>query len=573
MASQIQRLDSLTIDKIAAGEVVDIPASCVKELVDNALDAGATDIVVEVQLGGRELIRVTDNGCGMSKEDLSLSVERHSTSKLRTVEDFEHITSLGFRGEALAAIVAVSHMTIRSAQDNKSSSLCPGAVLVAKGGEIESISESQALPGTCVEVRSLFYNVPARRKFLKSPSRDTQEIVKTVTNIALAIPHVSFRLVADGKQLLSLEKEQNVESRIRTLLKEPFQTDSLQIVKSFDGVEIQGLIVSPTHTRSTRSGQHVLVNSRHVYSLPISCAVRSGFGTACENSRHPLFVLQLTLDPACVDVNIHPQKREVRFSDEEWIKRLVQEAVQEALFGYVGGVEISPPFAYSKPNVSAGEENYEPFFREDPNLHQEELSFTAPKKMKKCLAIVDDLALIDEADGNLLILDLKRAMRAVVAFDLKSEKISSEPLLLPISLNFSPDEAHLLRETLSNFEQIGITIRSFGPQNFLVEALPSGVFEIDMHKLVLEILHEEIFALKRSRDQFYKRYSALYVAAMKELSSPISSQIAFTVYEQWKARGAPPFSPDGSVCMGHLTKGVLQDLVSKGSFLSKEKGK
>jgi len=281
-------------------------------------------------------------------------------------------------------------------------------------------------------------------------------------------------------------------------------------------------------------------------------------------------VLQLTLDPASVDVNIHPQKREVRFSDEEWLKRLVQEAVQEALFGYVGSVEISQPFVYSKSNISAGERDYEPFFREEPSLHQEELSFAVPKKVKRCLAIVEDLALIDDGECNLVVLDLKKAMRAVVAFDLKSEKISSEPLLLPISLDYSPDEAHLLRESLSNFEQLGITIRSFGSQNFLVEALPSGVFEVDVHKLILEILHEGIFALQRSRDQFCKRYSALYVAAMQGLSSPISSQIAFTIYQQWESRGAPQFSPDGSICVGHLTKGALQEILSKG-FLLKSK--
>jgi len=560
MTSQIQRLDSLTIDKIAAGEVVDIPASCVKELVDNALDAGATEIVVEIQVGGRELIRVTDNGCGMSTEDLRLSIERHSTSKLRRVEDFEHITSLGFRGEALSAIVAVSHMTIRSAQG--STSLCPGAVLVAKGGEVESVTQTQALPGTCVEVSSLFYNVPARRKFLKSPSRDTQEIVKTLTNIALAVPYVSFRLVADGKQLLSLEKEENIESRIRTLLGKPFEADSLQVAKSFDGVDVRGLIISPSHTRSTRSGQHVLVNSRHVYSLPISYAVRSGYGTACEDGKHPLFVLQLTLDPASVDVNIHPQKREVRFSDEAWIKRIVQEAIQEALFGYVGGVEISQP--YSKPQFSSKEQEYTPLFQEDESIQQEELSFSIPEKTRHCVAVVDDFALIDEGEENLLILDLKRAMRSVVAFDLKSEDVSSEPLLLPISFDCSPDEAHLLRASLPDFEKIGITIRSFGPQNFLIEAIPSGIFEVDMHKLILEILHGEIFALERSKDQFCKRYSALYVAAMKGLFSPISSQVAFTIYQQWQSRGAPHFAPDGSLCVGYLTKGALQEIVSKG---------
>jgi len=567
MNPRIRRLDSLTIDKIAAGEVVDIPASCVKELVDNALDAGATEIVVEIQLGGRESIRITDNGCGMSQEELCLAIERHSTSKLQKIEDFDRITSLGFRGEALAAIVAVSHMTIRSAQTLGAAPLCQGAVLIAKGGKVESVKEAQVPVGTCVEVSSLFYNVPARRKFLKSPLRDTQEIVKTLTNIALAVPHVSFRLVADGKSLLFVEKDHDVEARIRALLKDPFQTDGLSVTKSCDGVDLRGLIVSPTHTRSTRSGQHVIVNGRHVYSLPISYAVRSGYGTTCESGRHPLFVLQLTLDPSSVDVNIHPQKREVRFSNEEWLKKYIQGAVQEVLFGYSDNIDTFLPIPYSSSSDERTGTEYEPFFRDDSTVHQEQFSLPIPERIERCLAVVGDCALFSDEPTAILVLDLRQAMRAIITNDLKSEKTSSEPLLLPITLNYAPDEANLLNSSLSHFDQLGFSIRPFGPQHFLVEALPSGIVDVDVHTLILEILREGIFALQRSRDLFCKRYAALYVAAMKGFSSPISPQIALDVYKQWKARGSPQFAPDGSTCVGHLTEGVLQELVSKGALL------
>jgi len=563
MTTRIRRLDSLTIDKIAAGEVVDIPASCVKELVDNALDAGASEILIEIQLGGRELIRVTDNGCGMSKEDVLTSIERHATSKLRHVDDFDHITSLGFRGEALAAIVAVSHMKIRSAEGDVHTSLFPATVLVAKGGDIESVTESQSVPGTCVEVTSLFYNVPARRKFLKSPAKDTQEIVKAVTKIALAVPHVSFCLVADGKQMLVVPKDEQLEDRIRTLFGDPFRADGLQVEKSLDGLHVRGLIVSPSHTRSTRSGQHVVVNGRHVYSLPISYAVRSGYGTTCENGRQPMFALHLEVDPASVDVNIHPQKREIRLSDEERIKKFIQNAVREALFGQIGEVEQFPPLPHSTPCIST-EQEYKPYFREEKTTHQEELSFPSSAGAKRSLTIVGDLAIFHEGtDRKLLVLNLRQAMRSVVASDVVSDIVVKEPLLLPIPFDCSPDEAYLLNSNLEQFEQLGFTIRPFGPQNFLIEATPSNIIDIDAQKLILEMLHEGIFALKRSQEEFCKKYATLYVSSMKGIASPVSTDVAHTIYQQWTKRGAPKIAPDGSVCAGYLTEEILQELILK----------
>lgn len=232
MVQRIHRLDSLTIDQIAAGEVVDAPASCIKELIENALDAGATNIRVEASVGGRECIRVVDNGCGMCREDVIASIERHATSKLRAIGDLETLSSLGFRGEALASIAAVSRMTITSAEKDPSSPVGVATTLAVEGGVVSSVLETKAPPGTAVEVRSLFYNVPARRKFLKTPARDSVDILKTLTYMALAAPQAAFLLLSMADNFcpfkrsnpLATELEVSLESRFPMMpLMSPFQ--------------------------------------------------------------------------------------------------------------------------------------------------------------------------------------------------------------------------------------------------------------------------------------------------------------------------------------------------------------
>ena len=308
MSQRIHRLSSLTIDTIAAGEVVDVPSSCVKELVENSIDAGATDILVEVVLGGRELIRVSDDGCGMGRDDVIASIERHTTSKLTDISDLERLTSRGFRGEALASIVAVSRVTVTSAEEG-AGPLCPATALSAEGGLVVSVSESVRARGTTVEAASLFFNVPARRKFLKSPAKDTADIIKTVTSLALTAPQISFRLIVDGRLLFSVQGGGRLPDRAKALLKDPFLQDGIELSHTQEGISVEGLIVDPRSLRSNRSGQYLIVNGRSVTSWPISYAVRAAYGTACDERRHPLFVLNVTLDPASIDVNVHPQKK------------------------------------------------------------------------------------------------------------------------------------------------------------------------------------------------------------------------------------------------------------------------
>ena len=563
MSHRIHRLDSLTIDKIAAGEVVDVPASCVKELVENSIDAGATDILIEIVLGGRELIRVSDDGCGMDRDDVVSCIERHTTSKLTDIGDLESLSSRGFRGEALASIVAISRVTITSAEES-GGPLCPATVLVSEGGAVLSVGEATRSRGTTVEVASLFFNVPARRKFLKSPAKDTADIIKTVTCLALTAPKTSFRLIIDGHSLFSVQGGKSLPDRARALLKDPFTQDGIELTHTQEGMSIEGLIVDPKSLRSNRSGQYLIVNGRTVSSLPISYAVKAAYGTTCDDRHHPLFALNITLDPSSIDVNVHPQKKEIRFADEEWVRVVLQEAVSKVLFGK-RAVHSWKPFVSNDPVVAV----------EGPMLswnvpEVEEASFLnrLPEISRSpiCFVVVDDVALIQPntdlpcgiSGGSLLALDLRQALRAVVWKELSMEG-PSQSLLVPIPIECSPHEAPLLLASLPAFESLGLAIRPFGPTSFLVETIPAHFDDLDVAQFVLKAIHEGVVAshenvLERQRSLL----ASLCVATSKVLRAPISSEMALRVFARWVHHGAPALSLDGTPCCSRLTQEVLR---------------
>jgi len=342
MPQTIYLLDSLTIDKIAAGEVIESPSSCVKELVDNALDAGARSLLVEIQLGGRELIMVQDDGKGMCQEDLSLSCERHATSKIKNLEDLDSLTSLGFRGEALSSIASISKMSVRSRERGGSdtSPIGLGAELLIEGGRQLGLNEVTAKTGTQVTVKDLFYNVPARRKFLKPPAKNGLEVLKTVKHLALISPNVAFSLISDKKTVFQVPSHNTLEERIKAVLGEPFSSSSLPLHFQKKGLTIEGQLVLPEQARKNRSGQYLFVNGRPITSFVISAIMKSAYSTSLQSDEYPQYVLSLQIDPERVDMNVHPQKKEVRFADEEWIKAELYEAVSYALFA----TEKAPQF-------------------------------------------------------------------------------------------------------------------------------------------------------------------------------------------------------------------------------------
>src|SRR5687768_7876844 len=325
----IQQLPPNLVNRIAAGEVIERPASVVKELVENALDAGATEIVIEVEDGGRELIRVIDNGCGMPAEDLPLAFASHATSKLLSDEDLFRIATKGFRGEALASIGSVSHAKILSRFVDADCAY----EIHDRGGTIGDPQAAAGNVGTTIEVRNLFFNVPARRKFLKGTQTEFGHISEMVLRLALPHPHVSFKLLHNNREALDLPKTDDERDRLLRAWPEEFREQSLTLGERDAEVRLRGLIGLPELARPTAKYQFLYLNGRPIRDRFIQHALREAYRGLTEPGRHPAGILLIEVPPADVDVNVHPTKSEVRFRDSGRIHGLVMSAIREVLLG------------------------------------------------------------------------------------------------------------------------------------------------------------------------------------------------------------------------------------------------
>src|SRR5258706_4590964 len=360
--NRIKLLPDHVANQIAAGEVIERPASIVKELVENSLDAQATRITVEIQAGGRSLVRVTDDGLGMSRDDALLSLERHATSKIVRAEDLAAIATMGFRGEALPSVGSVSRFTLTARERDATSP--EGTQIVINGGKILEVKAAGTAPGTTVEVRQLFFNLPARRKFLRTEETEFAHIQHYLTLAALAFPEVAFTFQKDGRlvwQLPAVKSGGDVPARLTALrerlralygdeqkllpvdfsaeLSSPEQAEedtgpSSSFVIRHSSFRLWGFMGAPGVSRSTREDQHIFVNRRPVENRGINFALLEGYHTALMRGRYPVCCLFLEIDPAAVDVNIHPAKREVKFHQEAQVRKLVGQAVRETLLKF-----------------------------------------------------------------------------------------------------------------------------------------------------------------------------------------------------------------------------------------------
>ena len=387
--NRIRLLPDHVANQIAAGEVVERPASVVKELVENSLDARATRVIVEIQAGGRSLIRVTDDGIGMSRDDALLSLERHATSKIQRAEDLAAIATMGFRGEALPSIASVSRFTLTTRERDSGSP--EGTQIVINGGKIIEVKAAGTATGTSIEVRQIFFNLPARRKFLRTEETEAAHIQHYLTLAALAYPEVAFTLQKDGRvvwQLPALKAGTEINERLTALRErlraisgieqrwlpvdftgtldnqiEPEESESFEIATAIrpaleprpSTLRIWGFIGAPGVSRSTRADQHVFVNRRPVENRGLNFALLEGYHTALMKGRYPVCCLFLEIDPAAVDVNIHPAKREVKFHREREVRQLVAEAVRQTLLKYHEGGSLarSPQSAVHSTQSSA----------------------------------------------------------------------------------------------------------------------------------------------------------------------------------------------------------------------------
>jgi DNA mismatch repair protein MutL len=561
MASKIRILTEETINQIKAGEVIENAASVIKELVENSLDAGATQISVEISGGGRQLIRVRDNGSGMNGDDALLSLERHATSKIREVEDLHALTSMGFRGEALPSIASISKLTMLTSPPDKE-----GTLVQVEGGKILSSASVDCAAGTSIEVKELFYNVPARRKFQKSPQHDTQQILKSLTLLALGNPEVKFELISNKKSLLSTGTGFNIEERIREVLGVEFFHEMCPIEAVKGDWSLQGYVGMPACTRHNRTGQFLFINRRAVVSPLISYAVREGYGPALAPNRHPLFILHLELPGELVDVNVHPQKKEVRMRQEQairdWLIRSVEAALPQAETFAPALMPHYEPISFPPLRLSEALPEL-PLKRENPTL------FTAPAlpKMQRVRAIATLPGYIvteSPPTEGLGLIDQRRAHARLIfeRLSISEEKggsLAVQNLLIPYTLELTSIESALLQPHLERLNRAGISIKEFGRHSFVIDALPQIFGNADistfLHDLISSMREWENIVQEEKLAQIALTASRASVSRSRRLSLEEAQLLVNQLMECEKPHQCPKGHPTQvHLSMAELTK-------------------
>ena len=594
--NRIKLLSEQVANQIAAGEVVERPASVVKELVENSLDAGPNKIAIEIGTGGRSLIRVTDDGFGMSRDDALLCLERHATSKIQKAEDLASIATLGFRGEALPSIASVSRFTLTTrerfgvppsgGQDvpgrvNAELQTIEGTQIIVNGGTIAEVKAAGSAPGTSVEVRQLFYNLPARRKFLRTEETEAAHIQHYLTLAALAFPEVAFAFVKDGRNVWQLpavksgaamsSRIEALRERLRALLGDekllsvnfsatleddgnpsaPDETDIFEnaspekseIPNPKSQIKVWGLIGSPGVSRATRDGQFVFVNRRPVENRGINYALIEGYHTSLMKGRYPVCCLFLEIDPAAVDVNIHPAKREVKFHREFEVRKLVAQAVRDTLLAFHSEPAKSPATAKTpstpselkfapeapapalpnfpeklKPSPETPAQisptaqaplkmGFAPPVQSAPSAKSADASPTSISQSPtsaatpllnvplRLVGVIGKLYVLLESDRGLVLLD-QHAAHERILFEQMMTRIESntaapaQKLLLPETIELPPRDAQFLREQLAVLTKLGVGLSEFGERTFLLDALPPFVKVPDTRRFVFDLVDE-----------------------------------------------------------------------------------
>jgi len=487
MSQRIRLLAEVVANRIAAGEVVERPASVVKELVENSLDAGAKKVEVSIERGGRSLIRVTDDGHGMGPEDALLALERHATSKIRDASDLLGIRTFGFRGEALPSIASVSRFTLKTKEVDSSE----GTEVVIDGGKVIRAGQSGCPNGTSIEVKQLFAHVPGRRKFLRTEETEWGHIEQGIRLTALARPDVSWVLRRDGAVFWQDIARSGLEERLTAVFGKEWKASVLPLEVEDGGMRLKGYIGRPGVSRATRAEQILFVNCRPIQSMSLNAALLEGYHNALMRGRFPVAVLFLEMDPAGVDVNVHPAKREVRFRQDGDVRRFVSGAVAEVLRGGavgplpmpvginsgVGGVSTTHSTSNQpSPLISAT--------LATPALVEKSLGLeveTTPGIPAgwRYLGVVDHLYLVVEKDGGVVLIDQHAAHERILFEQLLKqvarEEVSGQRLLYPVTVEFPPVQAQFLKNRMEDLGKVGLGISPMGGNSFLIDALPPRI--------------------------------------------------------------------------------------------------
>ncbi len=520
--SKIQQLSSHLINQIAAGEVVERPASVVKELVENSLDAGASKISVNIDSGGLKSIQIIDDGCGIEKQDLTMALSRHATSKIHSLDDLESICSLGFRGEALPSIASVSRLSLSSRVEAD-----------AHGWKIMGRDFEQPEPanlphcGSIIEVRDLFYNVPARKKFLRTERTEFNHIESLFKTLALSHPQVALTLTHNRKiiyQLPSAMDQVSTSQRLARICGLEFSHSLTNIDQAVEGLALSGWVAMPTFSRSQADMQYFFVNGRMVRDKVISHAVRQAYQDVLFHGRHPAFVLYLAIDPRQVDVNVHPQKHEVRFRNSRQVHDFLYRSLHRALAEVHPEQQINTPAfslntlaerspqpehvqtemdMLSKPITHSYLDTRRPVsqVRESIAAYSQLLDNSAPSEtgakappLGYALAQLKGIYILAENDQGLVVVDMHAAHERIVYERLKQhtqqEGIISQPLLVPLSLHVSQAEGDLVENQQEELAQFGLKLERLSHEQIRVREVPALLKHADIEKLVRDVLSD-----------------------------------------------------------------------------------
>lgn len=531
---KIQCLPETLINQIAAGEVVERPFSVVKELVENALDAGSSKVDIDLEEGGIRLIRIRDNGSGISAADLPLAVQRHATSKIASLDDLECVATLGFRGEALPSIASVSRFTIRS----RTADQTHGARLSIDGGKVGAVEPDAHPQGSSIEVRDLFYNVPARRKFLKTERTELAHAEDWLRSLALAKPGVELSIRHNGKELKRyrpVHEAQSAIERVVQVLGPDFASQCLAVDVNRDGMRLTGWVGLPTASRSSADQQYFFVNGRAVRDKTVAHAVKQAYADVLYHGRFPAFVLFLALDPRRVDVNVHPAKHEVRFRDGRSVHDFIYRSLHAALAGTRAGaadVNNASPLLHNAPDTrsfpySADSQSAMRLPVQEHMAHYQAL-YGAPasgmpnrdeamldQPLGFALAQLHGIFILAENAAGLVMVDMHAAHERITYEQLKSAQqddgIKSQTLLVPVSVVLSDAEALASEQLSDDLGALGFDVIRSGPQSVSIRAVPSLLADADAKQLFLDVLSEfrEFGASKRLQEAQHELLSTM----------------------------------------------------------------
>jgi len=562
MSDVIKLLSDAIANQIAAGEVIQRPASVLKELLENAVDAGATSVIIHAKEAGRQLLQVTDNGCGMSETDARMSLERHATSKIKQSSDLFSIRTMGFRGEALASIAAVAQLELKTRLHNAEL----GTRLIVEATDIKKHEPCTMPPGTSLSVKNLFFNVPARRNFLKNNTVELKHIVEEFQRIALANPSVQLHLSHNDNEIASYAPG-NLRQRVSQVLGVQSNKKLVPVEEETDVVRITGFVGKPEFAKKTRGEQYLFVNNRFIRSHYLQHAITSAFEDMLPKDTYPLYVIYMDIDPAKIDINIHPTKQEIKFEDESLIYSYIRVAVRHA----IGQAANKVGFGTYSP--TSGTKQWEKLYEGMKNVTNVEPDFGAsPSPEIVTYQASTDQPLFNETENfqlkspyqihhrylvcqvksGFLLVDQQSAHERILyeQFEnaINENRVSSQRLLFPRQVQYSLADSVILMDLLPEMNKLGFDIEPFGNNGFLINGVPAGISSSEEVSLLEDLLEQFKQGTNLRLGTREKLCRAMSKAGALKRGKSLNQTEMQTLIDELFACQNPLMSPSGNRC-------------------------